>query len=157
MDQAEQVRRYIDEQIVALRSDLRIWMEQRVEAHEKITELAKTLELLGGMREYMEQAGAEKGTKLPLFEEGLEEEQPYAEMSIADAAFEVLKDAGRPLHVSKIWEELLRGGKTLEAKKPTFSVTGALLRDVRFENLGMNTFTLKEVPTDPDGDGYAKS
>ena len=155
MDETERVREYLEGQIRTHTGTLDYYLKQKAEAEENIERLRKTLGLLEGMLEYMRQAEGQR--ELPLFEEGLEEEQPYAEMSIADAAFELLKQVGRPLHVTRIWEELQRGGKTLEAKKPTLSVTGALLRDERFENLGKNTFRIKEIPSDPDGDGYAKS
>jgi len=146
MDETERVRQYLESQIKTHTGTLEHYLRQKAEAEEHLERLRKTLGLLEGMLEYMRQA--EGQGELRLFEEGLREEQPYAEMSIADAAFEVLKQAGRPLHVTRIWEELQRGGKTLEAKKPTLSVTGALLRDERFESLGKNTFTVKEVPSD---------
>jgi len=150
MDETERMRGYIEDRIAAHKSTLNHYLEQKTQAEIKIEDLTKTLELLDGMLEYMRQAEGGKAGQLPLVEEEMLGERPYAQMSIVDGVFEVLNRAGRPLHVTKIWAELQRGGKTLAAKRPTLSITGALLRDEHFENLGKNTFRVKEVPNDAD-------
>jgi len=71
---------------------------------------------------------------------GLESDR-FADMTIADAAYEVLKEAGQGMHVTEIWEALSRGGLRLAAQRPTLSVTTALLRDkVRFQKVGKNLY-----------------
>jgi len=75
------------------------------------------------------------------------ENNRFADMTIADAAYEVLKEAGRGIHVKEIWEALSRGGLRSSAQRPTLSVTTALLRDNRFRRVGKNTYAI--VGTQP--------
>jgi len=157
MDDTERLRDYLQRQIGTHTDTLNYYLKQRADAEQKIDRLRRVLGLLNGMLEYMREAEGLAAGEVPLFQEGLQEEFPYAEMTIADAAFDVLKKAGRHLHVTRIWTELQKGGKVLESNRPTLSVTGALLRDSRFENLGKNTFRLKEARTDLDQDGYENS
>ena len=148
MNETQQVRRYLEGQINTSKSRLNHYLAQKSVAETEIGRLTKTLQLLEGMLGYL--MGAEPGdeAQAPPGEEEIQAAQPYADMTIADAGFEILKAAGRPLHVRNIWKRLQRGGKTFEAEKPILSVTAALLRDDRFENLGRNTFTIKAVPSD---------
>lgn len=148
MNETEQVRNYLEGQINTSKSRLKHYLGQKSEAETEVERLTKTLELLEGMLGYLKGEVPGEGGQAPPIEEEIQGAQPYAEMSIADAAHETLKTAGRPLHVSKIWKRLQQGGKTSEAEKPILSVTGALLRDDRFENLGRNTFTIRGVPSD---------
>jgi len=76
------------------------------------------------------------------------ESDRFAGMKISDAAYQVLQEAGRGMHVSEIWEALSRGGLRLSAERPTLSVTTALLRDERFQRVGKNTYAI--VGTQPN-------
>ena len=140
MEKTEGVREYLEGQIKTEMAELDRWLKQRAEADDHIAELQKKLSLLGSMAAYVRGPEGEEPAPAigPSSGEG-----PYAGLSIGDGTFAVLRKAGRPLHVTAIWEELQRGGKQLKAPKPTVSITGALLRDERFANIGSNTFTLK--------------
>lgn len=145
MDETDQVRSYIEEQIKTTKSSLDEFLDVKSDAERHISELTKNLGLLEGMLSYLQGGVPSEEGKASLVEEEIQGAQPYAEMSIADGAFQILTEAGRPLHVTRIWEELEQAGKTSKAQKPTLSVTAALLRDGRFENIGANKFRAKEV------------
>jgi hypothetical protein len=66
----------------------------------------------------------------------------FANKSIAQAAFELLLEAGRPLHVRDIWKGITEGGIRSNATKPLESLTSRLVRDRRFVNIGHRTFKL---------------
>lgn len=148
MDETEQVRGYLERQIETSKSRLDHYLTQKSEAEKEISRLSKTLEMFERMLNYLDRAdGSEEGQGASV-EARTEEAQPYAGMTIAEAALHVLREAGIPLHVTRIWEALQAGGKTSKAQKPTLSLTASLLRDGRFENIGGNMFRIKEVATD---------
>ena len=70
--------------------------------------------------------------------------EPFADMSIPDAAAQVIRGRGRPLHASELADILEAGGKRLRATRPTVSIASALSRDARFVRVGPNTFDLVE-------------
>ncbi len=77
----------------------------------------------------------------------------FAQMNVPQALESIFHGNGnQPLHVSDLTKLLLEGGWKTDAKKPKLTVTGALVRDTaRFENVGQNTFKLKDK-----GDNEAK-
>jgi hypothetical protein len=148
MSETQHVRDYLERQIASANSSLKQYLRQRSQAEDNIARLTETLELLEGTLDYLKQAEDGKEGVAPRIEEEAERTQPYADMTMADAAYEILKTAEGPLHVTRIWKRLQAGGKSSQAEKPVLSVTAALLRDERFENLGKNMFTIRELPSD---------
>jgi len=74
------------------------------------------------------------------------ESDRFADMTIANAAYELLRETGEAMHVRNIWEALSRGGLRLSSERPTLSVTTALLRDkARFKRVAPNTYALVET------------
>lgn len=148
MNETDHVRSYIERQIETSKSRLGHYLGQKSEAETGITRLTETLELLEGMLSYLERPEGSKEAQAPRVKEETQGAQSYADMSIANATFEILREKGIPLHVKTIWERLEQGGKISTAHKPTLSVTAALLRDERFQNIGGNKFRIKEFPSD---------
>ncbi len=71
-------------------------------------------------------------------------DKPYRGMIAVDAIEMVLTtNSNGALHVREIAKALLEGGWVSNAKKPEQSVTGAILRDTRFQWVKANTFRLK--------------
>lgn len=70
----------------------------------------------------------------------------FARMNVPQALETIFRSNGnQPLHVKVLTDLLLEGGWKTDAVKPKLTVTGALVRDTtRFENVGQNTFRLKE-------------
>jgi len=68
----------------------------------------------------------------------------FANMSIPDAAAEVIQVLERSLHVRELLEALETGGKRFHAARPTVSIAAALSRDARFVRVKPNTFDLVE-------------
>lgn len=147
MDQEEQMREYVQRQIETVREALDQYREERATADRQITKLSENLEVLQAMLGLLTQPGGELA-EFAAVEEGMQEPRSYTEMTIADAAFDVLRRSPGTLHVTEIWAALDKGGKTSKAERPTLSVTAALLRDERFQNMGKNRFRIKELPSD---------
>lgn len=68
----------------------------------------------------------------------------YVGMSVPQAAVNVLKEAGRPMHAKDIYLRLLEGGVRIRGKTPVTSVAISLKRDKRFKKVAPNTFELVE-------------
>lgn len=141
--------------VVAFRRFWRRQVDDRLSEIEKLEGAISALsDIISRLREEADLyesnvAALEKGryevTKhgLRIYTEEAPETKRFEGMKIADAAFQVLREAERPFHVREIWERISRGGIKSWAKKPTVSVAAALHRDERFENLGQNTFRIK--------------
>lgn len=68
---------------------------------------------------------------------------PYTQLTVPDAAERVLREHGGPMPVDEITKAVIEGGWRTKAKQPKFTVTGALLRDKRFERCGRATYRLR--------------
>ncbi|NKE72679.1 hypothetical protein MNODULE_18165 [Nitrospiraceae bacterium HYJII51-Mn-bac16s-1-B09] len=72
------------------------------------------------------------------------EKTKYAGLSVPQATFLLLKEAGKPLHAKEIYQKLTEGGVRIRGKTPVTSVAISLSRDKRFKKIAPNTFTLVE-------------
>jgi len=138
-------RKWFEDQIGDREQDL----ETISQAKEALDKIASRLEEEKSL--YQQQLRAVIEGRVEVSREGIvisEEAEPkstrFQGMKIGDAAYEVLKEADRPLHVREIWDRISEGGVESRAKKPWVSIAAALYRDERFENLGRNTFRIKE-------------
>jgi hypothetical protein len=96
---------------------------KRIDALEKFIQSGRAL------------AGQAPPAASPLLEKNLQ-------VPIADHVAEILKAAGKPLHLREIVEQL-RAKRTFGGKDPADSVAMALKRRARqFKRVGPNTFTL---------------
>lgn len=66
----------------------------------------------------------------------------FAGKSHTQAAYDLLMENGRPMHVSDIFKGLIDGGIQTDAKRPLEVITSRLIRDKRFKNIGKRTFKL---------------
>ncbi|HEU4686386.1 MAG TPA: winged helix-turn-helix domain-containing protein [Nitrospira sp.] len=64
----------------------------------------------------------------------------YAGKSVPEAAYQMLREANRPMHAKELVQRLLEGGLTIKGKTPLTSVATSLKRDKRFRKVGPNTF-----------------
>ena len=66
----------------------------------------------------------------------------YANLTIPQATAALLRDAGAPLHVNDIYEQLLAGGFVFSGHNPTISIAVSLNRNPRFRKVSPGTFDL---------------
>jgi len=66
----------------------------------------------------------------------------FAALSVVDAAEHVLKNAGKPVHLSEIITQIMAGGKAIRAKQPHISIRYMIARDKRFRKTGKNVWAL---------------
>ena len=66
----------------------------------------------------------------------------YSGLSIPQAAFLLLKEAGKSLHAKDIYNKLTEGGLRIKGKTPVTSIAISLNRDKRFTRISPNTFKL---------------
>jgi len=137
-------RKWLQDQI----GDREQGLETISQAKEALDKIASRLE--GEKSFYQQELRAVIEGRVEVSREGIvisEEPEPkstrFQGMKIADAVYEVLKEADHPLHVREIWDRISEGGVQSRAKKPWVSIAAALYRDDRFENLGRNTFQIK--------------
>ncbi|WP_455243496.1 winged helix-turn-helix domain-containing protein [Petrachloros mirabilis] len=70
----------------------------------------------------------------------------YAGKSVPEAAYQMLREANRPMHAKELVQRLLEGGLQIKGKTPLTSVATSLKRDRRFRKVGPNTFeAIEEV------------
>jgi len=151
---SEELKQLLKDERSAAREQLQFWIGKRDEADRRMNEARQYLEQVETLLSFFDKPKAEAVAVLMFKEEG-ERHSRYEDLSIADAAYEVLKEAGVPLHAKRILAAILMGGKVISSKTPHISVSSALLRDDRFENIGGNTFRIKESARDEDGDGMS--
>jgi hypothetical protein len=65
-------------------------------------------------------------------------------MSVPEAAYQILREARRPMHAKELLQRLIEGGMPIKGKTPLTSVATSLKRDKRFRKVGPNTFDAPE-------------
>ena len=68
----------------------------------------------------------------------------YVGMSVPEAAYHILREAGRAMHAKELFQRLTAGGIQIKGKTPLTSVATSLKRDRRFRKVGPNTFEVLE-------------
>lgn len=68
----------------------------------------------------------------------------YVGMSVSEAAYQILRDAGSAMHAKDICHRLIEGGLRIKAKTPVTSIATSLKRDRRFRKVAPNTFEAVE-------------
>ena len=66
----------------------------------------------------------------------------FSNLSVTNATEQILRSAGKPVHLKNVLAEMTAGGKVIRAKKPEMSVRNAIAKDKRFRNVGRNNWTL---------------
>jgi hypothetical protein len=67
---------------------------------------------------------------------------PLTGLSWSAAMMRVLQDAGGPLHVREIWDQLQAGGFRTDSRDPIRSVVAIAVRDASFVKAGPNRYAL---------------
>ncbi len=68
----------------------------------------------------------------------------YVGMSVSEAAYQILRDAGSAMHAKDICHRLIEGGIRIKGKTPVTSIATSLKRDRRFRKVAPNTFEAVE-------------
>ena len=68
----------------------------------------------------------------------------YVGKSVPEAAYQMLREANRPMHAKELVQRLVEGGLQIKGKTPLTSVATSLKRDKRFRKVGPNTFEALE-------------
>ena len=66
----------------------------------------------------------------------------FFDRTIPQAATMILREAGGPLHVNEIYNQLLEGGFSFTGNNPTISIAVSLNRNTRFRKVAPGTFDL---------------
>lgn len=138
---SEGLRKLLQEERSAGTENLQAWLAKRDEADAGVNEAREYLERLEALLALLDRPEAEA---LPMWSDQTERHSRYKNLSIADAAHEVLSEVGTPLHAERILAAVLKGGKVISSKTPLLSLTPALHRDGRFQNIGCNTWRIKQ-------------
>ncbi|MEK6783883.1 MAG: winged helix-turn-helix domain-containing protein [Nitrospirota bacterium] len=64
----------------------------------------------------------------------------YVGKSVPQAAYEILRESNRSMHVKELVQRLIEGGLQIKGKTPLTSIATSLKRDKRFRKVGPNTF-----------------
>jgi hypothetical protein len=70
-----------------------------------------------------------------------------AEMTYADAAYEILKFMGHPMSAAELREALEKGGKPVKGGQPASTLATSLRRDERFRKIEDGVYALQEEET----------
>lgn len=140
LQELEKKRRRLDDEIATIKKYLELASTlYRVEADKaKLASLSTQL------------LSDEKGTRsLPVdvtdqSREILLGRSKYAGKSVPEAAYQMLREANRPMHAKELVQRLVEGGLQIKGKTPLTSVATSLKRDKRFRKVGPNTFEALE-------------
>ena len=66
----------------------------------------------------------------------------FFDRTIPQAATMILREAGGPLHVNEIYNQLMEGGFSFTGNNPTISIAVSLNRNTRFRKVAPGTFDL---------------
>ena len=66
----------------------------------------------------------------------------FFDRTIPQAATMILREAGGPLHVNEIYNQLMEGGFSFTGQNPTISIAVSLNRNSRFRKVAPGTFDL---------------
>jgi len=66
----------------------------------------------------------------------------FFDRTIPQAATMILREAGGPLHVNEIYNQLMEGGFSFTGQNPTISIAVSLNRNTRFRKVAPGTFDL---------------
>jgi hypothetical protein len=141
----------LDQRISMYKSRLQELQNKRDRIDDEIATIKKYLELAETL--YRLEAGRAKLPALPSqvatdvtdqSREILLGRSKYVGMSVSEAAYQILRDAGAAMHVKNIYQRLIEGGLRIKAKAPVTSIATSLKRDRRFRKVAPNTFEAVE-------------
>jgi len=148
----EELRGLLEGERFAARGELQSLLATRDDLDRQIKETREYLERVDALLSSWDQSKVEA---LPMFRDKVQVDEPLKDLTIADGSYAILKEVDIPLHTKQILAALQTGGKVISSKTPRISISSALLRDDRFENIGGNTWRIKESIRDEDGDGMS--
>jgi len=146
---SEELRKRLEDELVAAREKWEFWLAKREEIKAEMSDAWQYVERLEALLSTWDKSEAE-GAMLPMFKDEGERHNRYEDLTIAGAAYEVLKEVNVPLHAKRILAAIVMGGKVISSKTPLISVTSTLIRDDRFENIGGNTWRIKDSVREVD-------
>jgi HB1/ASXL restriction endonuclease-like protein with HTH domain len=141
----------LDQRISMYKSRLQELQNKRVRIDDEIATIKKYLELAETLHRL--EAGRAKLPALPSqvvtdvtdqSREILLGRSKYVGMSVSEAAYQILRDAGSAMHAKDLYHRLVEGGLRIKAKAPVTSIATSLKRDRRFRKVAPNTFEAVE-------------
>jgi hypothetical protein len=141
----------LDQRISMYKSRLQELQNKRVRIDDEIATIKKYLELAETLHRL--EAGRAKLPALPSqvvtdvtdqSREILLGRSKYVGMSVSEAAYQILRDAGSAMHAKDLYHRLVEGGLRMKAKAPVTSIATSLKRDRRFRKVAPNTFEAVE-------------
>jgi seryl-tRNA synthetase len=141
----------LDQRISMYKSRLQELQNKRDRIDDEIATIKKYLELAETLHRL--EAGRAKLPALPSqvvtdvtdqSREILLGRSKYVGMSVSEAAYQILRDAGSAMHAKDLYHRLVEGGLRIKAKAPVTSIATSLKRDRRFRKVAPNTFEAVE-------------
>jgi seryl-tRNA synthetase len=141
----------LDQRMSMYKSRLQELQNKRDRIDDEIATIKKYLELAETL--YRLEAGRAKLPALPSqiatdvtdqSREILLGRSKYVGMSVSEAAYQILRDAGAAMHAKDIYQRLIEGGLRIKAKASVTSIATSLKRDRRFRKVAPNTFEAVE-------------
>ena len=141
----------LDQRISMYKSRLQELQNKRDRIDDEIATIKKYLELAETLHRL--EAGRAKLPALPSqvvtdvtdqSREILLGRSKYVGMSVSEAAYQILRDAGSSMHAKDLYHRLVEGGLRIKAKAPVTSIATSLKRDRRFRKVAPNTFEAVE-------------
>lgn len=141
----------LDQRISMYKSRLQELQNKRGRIDDEIATIKKYLELAETLHRL--EAGRAKLPALPSqvvtdvtdqSREILLGRSKYVGMSVSEAAYQILRDAGSAMHAKDLYHRLVEGGLRIKAKAPVTSIATSLKRDRRFRKVAPNTFEAVE-------------
>jgi HB1/ASXL restriction endonuclease-like protein with HTH domain len=141
----------LDQRMSMYKSRLQELQNKRDRIDDEIATIKKYLELAETL--YRLEAGRAKLPALPSqiatdvtdqSREILLGRSKYVGMSVSEAAYQILRDAGAAMHAKDIYQRLIEGGLRIKAKASVTSIATSLKRDCRFRKVAPNTFEAVE-------------
>lgn len=91
----------------------------------------------------LSQPGAQQRHNVPPLRNNIEPiNDRFFDRTIPQAATMILREAGGPLHVNEIYNQLMEGGFSFTGNNPTISIAVSLNRNTRFRKVAPGTFDL---------------
>jgi len=127
----QRIERY-EKEVISLKNEVELKKKELIRVEGLLQSCQTLYSNEGGERN----KGGER-LEIPMFDD-----KRFSEMSMTDAAFEVLKEIKKG-HAKKITAQIVDGGKAIGGKRPYVTLSASLRQDSRFEKIGKNIFRIR--------------
>jgi hypothetical protein len=113
------------------------------QAEQELAQLQDQVREVQALARFMRKQIEQNAAQTPMLPLPNTNRPDYAEMSLPDAIHDVLRRAGRPLHVKQITDHLVTGGKENQTHLPVSVTSAARRRHDLFVQTAKATFGLR--------------